>query len=165
MSSLTLNDENEGPVRIPKRKLEEADMDITPMIDMTFLLLIFFLVASRMAQDGGAQLPKARFGTGVSTKTSIKLTVDGSGEGLAKVYKGDLIDPAALFPGSTVSEQEEAIAAYIESEAAGTPPKNMVLIKASAGTKSREVARVGRAAARAEVEQLYVGVTDKPTKR
>ena len=31
-----------------KKKQEEADLDITPMIDVTFLLLIFFMVTSTM---------------------------------------------------------------------------------------------------------------------
>lgn len=31
-----------------KKKKEEADLDITPMIDVTFLLLIFFMVTSTM---------------------------------------------------------------------------------------------------------------------
>ena len=33
---------------IRRRQLDDSEMDITPMIDITFLLLIFFLVA-RMA--------------------------------------------------------------------------------------------------------------------
>ena len=41
-----------------KRRFDDAEMDITPMIDITFLLLIFFLVASKM--DEGATLDAAR---------------------------------------------------------------------------------------------------------
>ncbi|MCP3692284.1 MAG: biopolymer transporter ExbD, partial [Planctomycetaceae bacterium] len=34
-----------------RRREEDVEMDITPMIDVTFLLLIFFLVASKMSAD------------------------------------------------------------------------------------------------------------------
>ncbi len=45
-----------------RRPLEDAEMDITPMIDITFLLLIFFLVASRLDEDAPVELPTARYG-------------------------------------------------------------------------------------------------------
>ena len=46
-----------------KRSLEEAEMDITPMIDCTFLLLIFFLVTSKMKPELAVDLPKAKHGS------------------------------------------------------------------------------------------------------
>ncbi len=33
---------------VARRPLDDSEMDITPMIDITFLLLIFFLVAARL---------------------------------------------------------------------------------------------------------------------
>ena len=35
------------------KKKDEADLDITPMIDVTFLLLIFFMVTSTMQGTPG----------------------------------------------------------------------------------------------------------------
>ncbi|MCP4817216.1 MAG: biopolymer transporter ExbD, partial [Planctomycetaceae bacterium] len=40
-----------------RRREEDVEMDITPMIDVTFLLLIFFLVASKMSADQAVALP------------------------------------------------------------------------------------------------------------
>jgi len=34
----------------PRRALEDTEMDITPMIDIVFLLLIFFVVTSKWSQ-------------------------------------------------------------------------------------------------------------------
>ena len=39
-----------------RRGGEDVEMDITPMIDVTFLLLIFFLVASKMSADQAVAL-------------------------------------------------------------------------------------------------------------
>jgi biopolymer transport protein ExbD len=138
----------------------EAEMDITPMIDCTFLLLIFFLVASHMDSAVHIELPPAKHGTTVVMKESIVLTVaKGPGE-FANVYRGDGIEAKNIFVASNVVEQEEAIAKYVADEALGPPSKRYVLIKAEADVKHGDVARVQKAAARAEVEQLYVGVME-----
>jgi hypothetical protein len=55
-------------------------------------------------------------------------------------------------------DQEEAITRYVEQQANAPPRKHHVLIKAERGLKHRDVARVQRAASKAEVEQLYVAV-------
>ena len=140
-----------------KRPIEEAEMDITPMIDCTFLLLIFFLVTSRMKAEAPVELPKARHGLSVMEKDAVILTVvKGEGE-QAAVYKGNSTDPAERIDGD-VAQQEEEIARYVEQQANTSPPKRYVLIKAEGSIKQRDVARVERAAAQADVEQLYVAV-------
>ena len=82
--------EDEGPA-LPRRAVEDsADMDITPMIDITFLLLIFFLVCSTMSQATSVKLPPARHGKGVDEQTAVIITIDGEeGEGKPRVYLGD----------------------------------------------------------------------------
>jgi biopolymer transport protein TolR len=149
------------PILRRPRAVPEAEMDITPMIDVTFLLLIFFLVASRMNVDTTVALPKARHGTAVVVRESIILTVASHGDEV-KVYRGDSVDPQDAIEAPSLAEQEDAIAAYVEQEsAAATPPKRYVLIKAAGAAKHRDVARVARAASQAEVEQLYVAVLER----
>ncbi len=53
------------PIAIRGRATEDFEMDITPMIDITFLLLIFFLVCSTADQDTAIELAKARHGKAV----------------------------------------------------------------------------------------------------
>ena len=82
--------EDEGAL-LPKRPIDDsADMDITPMIDITFLLLIFFIVCSTMSASTAVELPDARHGTGVDERNSVIITIDAQGDGQAPaVYLGD----------------------------------------------------------------------------
>lgn len=149
------------PVLMRRRKLEEADMDITPMIDMTFLLLIFFIVTSKMGPKAGVELPPARQGTAAVEKNTVILTV-GPGDPFASVYRGESVEPQDAFTGSNLEEQESEIIKYIEAEIAksgGT--KTAVLVLAEQGLKHREVARIAKAVGRAEVPDLYVGIVEK----
>jgi biopolymer transport protein ExbD len=145
-----------------KKRLEEAEFDITPMIDCTFLLLIFFLVTSKMDEKISVDLPSAKHGATVVIQESIIITVAKGGEGeIAKFFKGDGIEPADLIPGSTVVEQEDALTAWVEQQALGPPQKTNVLIKGEKDVKFRDVYRAEKAAGRAEIEKLYVAVMEK----
>lgn len=42
----------------PKRKREEGEMDMTPMVDVTFLLLIFFMVTASFTMQKSLNVPK-----------------------------------------------------------------------------------------------------------
>lgn len=138
---------------------EEAEMDITPMIDCTFLLLIFFIVTSKLTADTPLPLPTAKHGDAVVVQESVIITVAQAEGGGSSIFKGDNTDPANLLPGENLEAQEEAITEYIEQESAlASPPKRYVLIKGAKGVKHGEVARVAKAAGRADVEQLYVAV-------
>jgi biopolymer transport protein TolR len=157
-------DDAAEPVVTQRSRLENAEMDITPMIDMTFLLLIFFIVASKLGPKAHVELPKAQYGAAVVMQNAIILTV-GEGEPMARVYKGESAEGKDEIPGGNVEEQEQAIVEYIEEEyrrrsGAGVSPEN-VLIQAARGLKHREVSRVAKAASRAEVPNLYVGVAEK----
>lgn len=149
------------PVLLQRRKQEQPDMDITPMIDMTFLLLIFFIVTSKMAPQSGVELPRARHGSAVVEKNAVILTV-GPGEPMAKVYRGESIDEADAFEATNIEDQENAVIAYIEAEIAKSGgSKNTVLVQAEQGLKHREVARIAKAVGQAQVDNLYVGIVEK----
>lgn len=143
------------------RKIVEEEMDITPMIDCTFLLLIFFLVASRMEAAPARTLPPARHGGAVVKKQAVILTVLKSPGGEVRVYKGESEAPANLLAGANAAEQEDSITQYIETQVAAFPAKKDVLIIAESGIKQRDVARVEKAAARADIERLHVGVLQR----
>jgi biopolymer transport protein ExbD len=49
--------ESTGSFRKP-RKVVEAEMDMTPMVDVTFLLLIFFMVTAAFAVQKATEIPK-----------------------------------------------------------------------------------------------------------
>lgn len=51
--------EDDGPP-VGKRELVESEMDMTPMVDVTFLLLIFFMVTASFALQKSIEVPKPK---------------------------------------------------------------------------------------------------------
>jgi len=58
-----------------ERSVYDADLDITPMIDVTFLLLIFFMVTSTMQPDEALDIPTSVHGLGVEANSAILITI------------------------------------------------------------------------------------------
>jgi biopolymer transport protein ExbD len=139
--------------------VSESDIDITPMIDLTFLLLIFFLVSSTPADpERVIELPKAATATAVRPADSVILSLADAGEKMpAAVYfaDGKVGQPLA----GDWKEQEEAIRQYVERGVVAER-KRYVLVKAEKGVRHREVARVARAVALVEGAELHVAVME-----
>lgn len=55
--------------------VEETEMDITPMIDVTFLLLIFFILTNNASKTTQVVLPKAKNNLAVNRKEAVVLTI------------------------------------------------------------------------------------------
>jgi biopolymer transport protein ExbD len=53
----------------------DGELDITPMIDVTFLLLIFFMVTSTMKATPDKDIPAAQSGTRANVNDMMKLTI------------------------------------------------------------------------------------------
>ncbi len=154
--------DDDSPVVIPRaRHKEDSEMDITPMIDITFLLLIFFLVASKMDEAAAVTLPKARHGQTVAEKSSVVILItQGSGED-AVVSRGD-----GTAVSTDLEQQEAEIGEYVEAGMGGSAPfdepKQNILIKAARGVKHRDVARVSEAVGKAtELPVLNIAVLEE----
>ncbi len=151
------DDEDEGPV-LPRRRLRETvDMDITPMIDITFLLLVFFLVCSTMDQQAAVKLPGARHGTAVNERSAVIITVaNGESGGAVRVYLGD------GKVGTPLSDDTATQAAEIHQAVADgfSDGKTAVLIKAEKDVKHGDVSRVAGAAAQVEGVQHHWAVLE-----
>ena len=87
-------------IKPPRTKLEDTEMDITPMIDITFLLLIFFIVASKIDDNAPIKLPPADYGQAVPLTNSIILTVVPAGVDSITIYRGSGRDPKNEIPAS-----------------------------------------------------------------
>lgn len=147
------------PLRRRKRR-EDPEMDITPMIDITFLLLIFFLVASRMSDEAFVKLPTARNGTAVSSETSVIVTLaKGTGEE-AVIYMGDGAYAETKLKSANLEDQQRELEEYIE-KGISVQSLEQVLIKAEEGVRHRDVARVARAAGEATATVMYVAVLEE----
>ena len=149
--------EEEGPIVLRRPVRDSGEMDITPMIDITFLLLIFFLVASVPDYQKAVRLPGARHGKGVSEHTSVIVSVfHRGGKGPAEVYLGDGRSGERL-PDDPKGQDEQITQAVQEGFDHGKPT---VLIKAERDVKHREVSRVAAAAARVEGVNLCLAVME-----
>ena len=149
-----------GPVSFQRKsRNNQAEMDITPMIDITFLLLIFFLVASRLSQEAFVELPRAKYGQSVSSENAVIVTVtQGTGEN-ADIYKSDGVEPTAKLASTDLEDQQVELSEYIKSALDGG--MTQVIIKAENGVRHRDVARVAKSAGEATAEVLYVAVIEE----
>ena len=155
---------DDPPPRFPRSRFaDETEMDITPMIDITFLLLIFFLVASHMESQASVPLPPAQYGATVPVKESVIITLDKGEADTARVFKGDGSEPELEIGSLNLLDQEEELIKYIEDEMAhGVPRKHYVLIKAARGVKHRDVARIAKSVGKVEkVQQLHIAVLEQ----
>ncbi|QDS95980.1 Biopolymer transport protein ExbD/TolR [Roseimaritima multifibrata] len=83
------DDEEDAPMQMSKGKRPDEEMDITPMIDITFLLLIFFVVASKMDPTQTGRTPTADAGLAVSAKDSAVIFVERGSEDAAILSRSD----------------------------------------------------------------------------
>jgi len=151
-----LDDESVAPL-VPPRRREEAEMDITPMIDVTFLLLIFFLVTSLPDQKTAIELPKADHGVGVSQLHSVIFTVAEGGLDAAPVYAAD-----GRVPGTELSDDLNTRRKQI-GELVGKgmrEGKSNVVIKGDKNVAYREVARVVKAVSQVKGVAIYLAVLE-----
>lgn len=73
--SIEVEDDDEVFVR-KKRVMPSTDVDITPMIDLTFQLLIFFMVTSTMQGNPPAVLPASVSAHRLRRRKSSMLSCD-----------------------------------------------------------------------------------------
>ena len=127
-----------------RRALVDAEMDITPMIDIVFLLLIFFLVASKMDPDTAVNLPPARHGVDIAQENAIVVIVT-KGTGDTSIVMRRDGQPFS----SNLEQQETEIGEYVDAGLSGSPPfeapMESIIVKAQGDVKEGEVARVATA--------------------
>ena len=128
-------DEDEDPIRMSPGRKDDEEVDITPMIDITFLLLIFFVVASKMDPTQTGRTPKATNGLSVSAKDSAVLFMS-AGSGEKAIIKN--------LDGGEFSSEEEAqiteIVEYVTEEL--DRGKKQVMILGDEDVRVGEVTRV-----------------------
>ncbi len=85
----------------------DDDMDMTALIDITFLLLIFFIVTSKLANEVTQPLPIARHGQLVATDKTIILCIRGGGDATIVTRKDGTL--FSVVPDQQAAEIEEYI--------------------------------------------------------
>jgi biopolymer transport protein TolR len=133
-----------------KRSIPEADLDITPMIDVVFLLLIFFMVTSTMQASADLEIPGAKHGVGMdSVRTTVFIVKNPSAEG------GDPV--IVMENGNEVSLEE------VTSEVQQKMQDNItqVIIKADGRVSHGFVQEVIKAVTSVEGVSFSIAVRDK----
>lgn len=123
------------------------------MIDVVFLLLIFFMVTSTMQQETELQVPPAKHGEGVSTDSAVVITIVTKND-TPEIYLSD-------GPQGSPAQMSE-VAPYVQAGMSADKAINTVIIKADRELPSGYVEEVARAANEVEgIEKFFVGVQDK----
>jgi biopolymer transport protein ExbD len=155
--SILLGEEPIASLGLRRPRDEAVDMDITPMIDMTFLLLIFFLVSSTPDELTAIDLPKALYGRSVSQRESTVLTIGMGGVGGAPVYAADGRVAGTELAGD-LDTRKQQIRELIQKGIRDN--KENVVIKADKNVAHRDVARVVKAASGVADVQIHLAVLE-----
>ncbi len=127
--------------RKPKNKKKfDGEFDITPMIDVVLLLLIFFMVSARMAPQNNARLPKAKNGETAASHDAVVLVVKAGPSDSAIVSTRD----GKKFPADR-EEQNAEIAEYVEQSFLDES-KKFLLIQGEPNVLTSEMVRIRMAA-------------------
>lgn len=131
-------------MRIPMEEKEETKVQMAPMIDMVFLLIIFFMTASHL-----------------STQKSMDLDIPVADKGVIPKDRPDrwvvnILEDGKLFSGQepvTVEQLKKMVAERVKSD-----PDMNVYLRADKKTPHKEVRSVMRAMAEAGVGNFIFGV-------
>lgn len=143
---------------LPRHSMhDDPHFDLTAMIDLVFMMNIFFLVTSIAAGLAEIELPAARHCLTADGAASIFITIlDRADSPAGAVYLGDgTVGDPLLDPES----QERAVRKAVET--ASQSKKHTVIIKAARGVPLRNVVRVAGAAVAVEGTELKLAVVEK----
>lgn len=156
-TSLLADDAGEEPL-IPRRRFHDhAEFDITAMIDLVFMMNIYFLVTSISALAADIDLPPARNTVVADHDSSVVITILAAKDGRpAGVLIGDDTEADLITdPGVQQREVQQAV------EEGARTHMSTVIIRAEINVPLREVMRVARVVAAVEGMQLKVSVVEK----
>ncbi|NLF72586.1 MAG: biopolymer transporter ExbD [Candidatus Anammoximicrobium sp.] len=104
----------------PRRRfrfLEDTTMDMMPMIDVTFQLLIFFMFANQLANPNPIEVPEARYGRGIMPDGKQAILVDDQG----RYYLGESTKPENIAP------LEQVIRVVADNAASANGPLDVII--------------------------------------
>jgi len=125
-------------VKLSPQKPEEPDVNLTPMIDVVFLLLLFFMVSTSFIRESSLKvdLPEATGEVLVEQEVSIDIVIntngdfiinkvtllDNSRENIAEVLKkiaGDNDDPHVIISADADTEYQNIVTAMDTAQQLG----------------------------------------------
>jgi biopolymer transport protein ExbD len=134
---------------------DEARFDITAMIDLVFMLNIFFLVTTVVAALAEMDLPVVRHAVATEPGSTVVVSLVRRG-GEAVLYFGENPEGDGL-----TDPDEQKRRAREAAQDGRAEDKDVFLIKAEKEVKLRDVQRIAAAAADVPGIQLRLGVIEK----
>lgn len=132
-----------------KKKVAEGELDITPMIDVTFLLLIFFMVTSTMQGTPDRDIPPSLSGSSQNPAAMLELVV------VAPVTANG--DAQILLEGKTMTLEE--LKSAVAQEAAVKEAE--IMIMAERQVASGFIGEVESALSEVENVKYHFAVQDR----
>ncbi|MEZ6111478.1 MAG: biopolymer transporter ExbD [Pirellulaceae bacterium] len=143
-----------------KDQTDNAEMDMTPMVDVTFLLLIFFMVTASFSMQKTMQLPRSK--TDAPSTQAIPQDPEEESESITVVvssYNTYTVETSYGFD-EAPSEQELLIKLRDAVAGSSTPPTKLV-VKAHIDSTHQKVVAALDAGVEVGMEQLqYVTITE-----
>ncbi len=135
-----------------------TDVDFTPMVDLVFMMNIYFLVTSLTAIAPEIDLPLASHVVAIDESKSTPIVVVVAPDGKTSIVtagdeKGKLTDP---------DEQIESVQKAVEKGVRDS--RADVVIRAERSVKLRDISRLSIAASKVEGSKLFVGVLENVKK-
>ena len=119
---------------------EAGEIDLTPMLDVVFILLIFFIVTSVFVTEAGIEVSKPEASTVEDTSGDLILIAVGAGGDIS--IDGDQIDPRFIR-----SRFELRLA---------DAPNSAVIIQADQNSNNEQVMLILAAAREANIEDVSI---------
>ena len=139
---------------VPRKQLvDDARFDVTAMVDLVFMMNIFFLVTWAELARAEIDLPTARHCTAAQKELSIVFTVLKGTP--AVVYLGDGTGSGQLSPG----EVDQRVSAAVEDGV--RDGKDIILIKAEKEVLLRDVAHIANIATAVKGTKLMLAVIER----
>jgi biopolymer transport protein ExbD len=134
---------------------DDARFDITAMVDLVFMMNIYFLVSWIVAASAEVDLPAARHCLPADPDGAMVVTICAGQP--PKVYLGEARPGEEL----QIDEVEWRLKNASEEAQKETPPKTYVLLKAEKLVRMRDLVRVSAAATSAKGMKLFLAVVEK----
>ena len=143
---------------VRRNQPDDPHFDITAMVDLVFMMNIYFLVTFILVAGTGVNLPSAVHCSPLDPDTAVVVTLTRSPDGKASnLY---LADDTKGQPLREPAEQQAGLERYIQESVARDRNKSALLIKAEKNVHLADMFRVSQAAAAAGLS-LHVAVLEK----
>lgn len=127
-----------------RRKQEEQQIDLTPMLDVVFIMLIFFIVTATFIKLPGTDVLRPGASNQLPSKPAMLVAIDND----SKIWiNRELVEPRFL--------KTKIAVLYAEN------PKGEMVIQADEEAKVHQIAQVADAAKEIGVESILVAAEDE----